>query len=184
MRARFLPSRVRGLLVAVVASGVLMALGWTGGGARVAAGPINPKAYKIRFDKERANAEVVASVRVLATVCTERTGQGKKGAVTLELALQVLDVEKGPVKKNDVIVIKHKVNLPAGPGPGSYGYWGALRQFPCTAGVQGDVALRWDKEGRRYAVVAGWVASPNMNPTALPTEVGKAFVAGDGPAPK
>jgi hypothetical protein len=184
MRASFQPSRISGLLVAVMTSGALMALGWAGGDVRVAAGPINPKVYKSRFDKERANAEVVASVRVLAAVCTERTGEGKQGAVTLELALQVRNVEKGPVKKNDVIVVRHKVTLPAGPGPRSYGYWAALRQFPCTPGVLGDVALRWDKEGRRYAVVAGWVESPNQSPTALPTEPGKAFVAGDGPPPK
>jgi hypothetical protein len=184
MRATFLSSAVRGRLMAIVVAGACVALGWSAGDARVAAGPINPKVYKTKFDNAAKDAELVASVRVLAAVCTERTGEGKKSAVTLELALQVLTVEKGPVKKNDVIVVTHKVSLPAGPGPGSYGYWAALRQFPVTPGVQGDVALRWDKERRRYAVIAGWVASPNMNPTALPSEVGKAYVAADGPAPK
>jgi hypothetical protein len=184
MRTTFLPSGVRGWLVAAVAAGVLVALGLSGGDARVAAGPINPKAYQMKFDKAREKAEVVASVRVLAAVCTERTGEGKKGVATLELALQVLTVEKGPVKKNDVLLVAYKVNLPAGPGPGMYGYWGALQQCPCTAGAQGDVALRWDKEARRYALLAGWVPSPNKTLGAVPSEVGKAYVAGDGPAPK
>ena len=66
---------------------------------------------------------------------------------------------------------------PSGPGPGSYGYMGAVRRFPFTPGVQGSVALNWDKESRRYTNVAGWVPTPNN--AAIPTEVGKAFVAGD-----
>ena len=65
-----------------------------------------------------------------------------------------------------------------------YGWWGAVAQFPFTPGVHGDVALRWDKEGRRYAVVAGWVATPNRDARAIPTEVGKALVAGDAAGAK
>src|SRR5262249_15418602 len=131
----------------------------------------------IEFDKARQDAEVVAHVRVLAAVCAETAGEGKARSVTLQVSLQVLDAEKGPLKKNDVVVIKHKVNPPSGPGPGSYGYMGAVRRFPFTPGVKGDVALRWDKEARGYSAVAGWVAEPNNAP--IPTEVGKAFVAGD-----
>jgi hypothetical protein len=135
--------------------------------------------YKTKFDAARKDAEVVAKVRVRAAVCTAVAGEGKQRTANLELALQVLEVEKGKVKKHDVLVVAHKVNLPAGPGPGMYGYWASLSQFPFTPGAQGDVALRWDKEGRRYAAVAGWVPMPNRDPRAVPTEVGKALAAGD-----
>ena len=103
---------------------------------------------------------------------------GKKAkTVTLNVGLQVLNVERGPIKKNDMLLVRLSVNLPSGPGPGSYGYMGAVRRFPFTPGVRGDVALRWDSDGRRYLPVAGWVAEPNG--AAIPTEVGQAFVAGE-----
>jgi len=145
--------------------------------SRLHAQPINPQVFKVKFEEARKDAEVVAAVRVLAATCTETAGEGKARSVVLQLSLQVLEADKGPVKKNDIVVVRHKVNLPAGPGPGSYGYMGAVRQFPFTPGVRGDVALRWDADSRRYVVVAGWVAEPNG--AAIPTEVGKAFVAGD-----
>jgi hypothetical protein len=179
MRSLLSPGKIGGRLVVVLAAGVFVALTWVGGEAPLAAGPINPKVYKTKFDAAKKDADVVASVRVLATVCTAVAGQGKQRSANLELALQVLEVEKGDVKKNDVLVVTHKVNLPAGPGPGMYGYWASLSQFPFTPGVKGDVALRWDKEARRYAPVAGWVPTPDKNPRAVPTEVGKAFTAGD-----
>src|SRR5262249_40399130 len=122
--------------------------------------PINPQVYKKQFEKSKSDADVVAKVRVLAAVCTEAKGE-KPGKVTLQVSLQVLDVEKGPVKKNDVLVVSHEVELPAGPGPRSYGYMGALRRFPFTPGVKGDVALRWDKDRKGYVNVAGWVEMPN-----------------------
>jgi hypothetical protein len=184
MRTIRLPHGFSPRLVAAFLAGVLVTLSWVGGEGRLAAGPINPKVFKTKFDKAAKDADLVATVRVLAAVCTGKTGAAKGGAVNLELALQVLKVQRGKAKENEVLVIAHKITLPAGPGPRSYGYWAALRQFPCTPGVHGDVALRWDKEARRYAVVAGWVESPNNNPAALPTAVGKAYVAGDGPAPK
>jgi hypothetical protein len=181
MRATLLPGRVAARVMTALAAVTLAALAWVGGEGRLAAGPINPKMYKVKFDEARKAAEVVASVRVLAATCTEATGEGKGKSVTLEVALQVLQAEKGPVKKNDVVVVRHKVTLPAGPGPRAYGWMGAVRQFPFTPGVKGDVALRWDKEHRRYAPVAGWVAEPNMDSRAIPTEVGKAYTApGDG----
>jgi hypothetical protein len=161
----------------VLGAGLLL-----GSAARVAAQPINPQVYKKKFDEVKKDADVVGQVRVLAAVCTETAGQGKAKSVTLQLALQVLEVEKGPIKKNDVLVVSRKVNLPAGPGPGMYGYMGAVRQFPFTPGVKGDVALRWDKEHRTFSVVAGWVPMPNN--AAIPREVGQAFVAGDAPAAK
>jgi hypothetical protein len=165
-------------------AGVAMIFGWTGGDGRLAAQPINPMAYKQKFDEARKTADVVADVRVLAVVCTEVAGEGKSKSVNLQLAFQVLDSEKGPIKKNEVIVVAHKVNLPSGPGPGSYGFWGAVRQCPTTAGIKGSVALKWDKESNRYTVVAGWVPEPNLMATAIPTEVGKAFVAAEPAAPK
>jgi hypothetical protein len=115
----------------------------------------------------------------LSTVCTATEGEGKSKSVTLQVSLQVLDSEKGPVKKNDVVVVIHKVNLPSGPGPGSYGYWGSVYRFPFTPGIEGNVALRWDKDSRTYAAIAGWVPMPNKAPSAIPTEVGKAYVAGE-----
>jgi hypothetical protein len=154
------------------------------GGVQLTAAPINPEVYKKKYEDARKDAAVVAQVRVLAVVCTEMKGEGRERSATLQVTLQVLDNEKGPIKKNDVLVVAHKVNLPAGPGPGSYGFWAALRQFPTTAGVKGAVALNWDKETNRYTAVAGWVPEPNMMPSAIPTEVGKAFVAGDAAPPK
>jgi hypothetical protein len=148
-------------------------------GARLAAQPINPQVYKKQFEEARKDAEVVVKARAVAATCSAVDGAGKAKMVTLQVALQVLDSDKGPLKKNDVVVITHKVQLPAGPGPGSYGYMGAIRRFPFTPGVEGDVALRWDKEARAYTVIAGWVETPNGNPTAIPTEVGKTIVAGD-----
>jgi hypothetical protein len=156
--------------------GVLIA-----GDTRLVAQAINPQVFKKKFEESRKDAEVVAQVRVLAAVCTEAAA-GKGGPVTLQVALQVLDGEKGPVKKGDVLVVTHKVTPPAGVGPKAYGYMSALRQFPFTPGVKGEVALRWDKERRAYAVVAGWVETPNNAP--IPLEAGKAYVAGDPAAPK
>jgi hypothetical protein len=172
------PLLAAGLMLAVAAL-----LGWLAGETPVAAQAINPKVFEKKYEEAAKDAEVVAKVRVLAAVCTATAGEGKMKSVTLSLALQVLDAEKG-VKKNDVLVVSHKVNLPGGPGPGSYGYMGAVRQFPFIPGVEGSVALRWDKDSRSYAAIAGWVpVAPNINVAEIPTEVGKAFAAGD-PKPK
>lgn len=152
-------------------AGVLVSFALVGSGV---GGPINPQVFKKKFDEVKKDAEVVADVRVLSAVCTETSGEGKAKSVTLQLSLQVLESEKGPAKKNDVLVVSHKVNLPAGPGPGMYGYMAAVRQFPFTPGVKGNVALRWDKERRNYVVIAGWVAEPNN--AAIPKEVGAATV--------
>jgi hypothetical protein len=150
--------------------------------APLAGQAINPKVFEKKYEEAAKDAAVVAKVRCLAAVCTGVEGEGKAKAVTLSLSLQVLDAVKG-VKKNDVLVVSHKVNLPGGPGPGSYGYMGAVRQFPFIPGVEGQVALRWDNDSRSYAVIAGWVATaPSINPAEIPTEVGKAFVAGDAKA--
>jgi hypothetical protein len=151
----------------------------TGSGNRLGAQPINPEVYKKQFEEATKDAEIVAKVRVLAAVCTATAGEGKMRSVTLQVTLQVLDSDKGPAKKNDLLVVKHMVNLPSGPGPGSYGYWGATHRFPFVPGVEGNVALRWDKDTRSYAAIAGWVPAPNKAVTAIPTEVGKAYVAGD-----
>jgi hypothetical protein len=151
------------------------------GETRLTAQAINPQVFKKKFEESRKEAEVVAQVRVLAAACTEPAAN-KGGPVTLQLALQVLDSEKGPLKKGDVVVVTHKVTPPAGVGPKAYGYMSALRQFPFTPGVKGDVALRWDGERRAYAVVAGWVETPNNAP--IPLEAGKAYVAGDTAKPR
>jgi hypothetical protein len=164
-----------GLVVSAITA---LGLGW---GARLAAGPINPVVFKQKFEAAQKDADVVAQVRVLAAVCTEAGGEDKEKTVTLNVALQVLEPTKGPIKKNDVLVVSHKVTLPAGPGPRAYGYMAAQRQFPFTPGVKGSVALRRDKERPGYVVVAGWVPEPNLG-AAIPSDVGKAFVAGD-PAP-
>jgi hypothetical protein len=153
----------------------LVVAAWVGSSALRAA-PVNPAVFKQQFDQARKDADVVAEVRALAAVCTA-AGKANNGRVTLQVALQVLGVEKGPVKKNDILAVSHSVTPAAGPGPRAYGYMAALRQFPFTPGAKGSVALRWDKKHRRYAVVAGWV--PNPNNTPIPTEVGKAAVAGD-----
>jgi hypothetical protein len=160
---------------------VLTAVAVFGGEAQVQAQAINPQVFKKKFEEARNEAEVVAKVRVLAAACTE-TAAGKGGPVALQVALQVLDSEKGPAKKGDVLLVTHKVTPPSGPGPRAYGYMSALRQFPFTPGVQGDVALRWDKERRAYVAIAGWVETPNNAP--IPLKAGEAFVAGDTARPK
>jgi hypothetical protein len=171
-------------MLVILVCGVLAAFTWTAGNVPLAAQPINPQVYKTKFDEAQKTAEVVAQVRVVAVTCTEVAGEGKSKSVNLQVSLQVLTSDKGPLKKNEVVVVPHKINLPAGPGPGSYGFWGALRQFPTTAGVKGSVALNWNKDGRHYVAVAGWVPEPNQMPTAIPAEVGKTFVAGDAPGGK
>jgi hypothetical protein len=148
-----------------------------GSAAPLQAQAINPEVFKRDFEQARQNGEVVAKVRVLAAVCADTMGQGKAKTVTLNVCLQVLNAEKGTLKKNDIVVVRHNVTLPSGPGPGTYGYMGAVRRFPFTPGVQGDVVLRWDGDQRRYLAVAGWVGEPNG--AAIPTEVGQALVAGD-----
>ena len=160
---------------------VLVAVAAFGAEARLDAQPINPQVFKKKFEAARKDAEVVAKVRVLAAVCSEDAA-GKGGPITLQVALQVLDSEKGPAKKGDILAVTHKVTPPAGPGPRAYGYMSAMRQFPFTPGVQGDVALRWDKECRAYVAVAGWVETPNN--AVIPLEVGKAYAAGDTAPPK
>jgi hypothetical protein len=167
-------SKVWVALIGIVASCIAI-----GPEVRLIAGPINPMVFKKKFEDSKKEAEAVAEVRVLSAVCTETAGEGKAKSVTLQLSLQVLESEKGPAKKNDVLVVTHKVNLPAGPGPGMYGYTAAVRQFPFTPGVKGSVALRWDMEKRQYAVIAGWVPEPNLDAAAIPKEVGKASVASD-----
>jgi hypothetical protein len=166
----------------VILSSVVAVVAVLGAPAPGAAQAINPKVYEKKYEEAAKDAEVVAKVRVLAAVCTAAEGEGKNKSVTLALSLQVLDAVKG-VKKNDVLVVSLKVNLPGGPGPGSYGYMGAVRQFPFIPGVEGQVALRWDKDSRGYVVVAGWVpTAPSINVAEIPTEVGKAYVAGDAKA--
>jgi hypothetical protein len=59
-----------------------------------------------------------------------------------------------------------------------------VQRFPCTPGVLGDAALRWDREQHGYVVLAGWVPDPNKDPAVLPTEPGKAYTIGDAPKPK
>jgi hypothetical protein len=149
----------------------------------LSAQPINPKVYEKKYEEAAKDAEVVAKVRVLAAVCSAVEGEGKAKTVTLQVSLQVLDGKKG-IKNNEVVVVTHKVTLPAGPGPGSYGYMGAVRQFPFVPGVEGFVAMRWEKDGRTPVVIAGWVPTASANPADIPTEVGKAYVSGDLPKTK
>lgn len=163
---------------AVPAMVVFAGIGPAGVESRLAAAPINPAVYKREFEDARKGADVVAQVRVLAAACTAAAGgEGEPRTVTLQVALQVLKAEKGPVKDHDVVLVTRQVKLPTGPGPRSYGYMAEIRRFPFTPGVRGDVALRWDRERRCYVGVAGWVAEPNG--AAIPSEPGKVFAAGD-----
>lgn len=169
--------RLRSILI--LAAALAVELG-TYNGARLYAAPINPEAHRKAFEEAKKDADVVAEVRVLAVVCTDATKDGDKiRSVTLQVAMQMLAIDKGPVKKNEIVVVSRHVTLPVGPGPGSYGYMAAIRQFPFTPGVKGSVALRWDKENRAFVAVAGWVPEPNQ--TEIPKEVGKAIVGKDSP---
>jgi hypothetical protein len=165
-----------GVTALAVGVATFVTLGWPG---RVYAAPIDPKVHKERYEKACKGAEVVAQVRVLAATCTDvKVEKDAPSSVTLQLSLQVLAVEKGPVKKNDVLTVALDVNLPRrDTDPFGVNYVEAQRQFPFTPGVKGSVALRWDAKARRYEPVAGWV--PDLGKAAIPTAVGKAFVAGD-----
>ena len=143
------------------------------------AAPVNPQVFKTMYDEKSKNAEIVAKVQVVYVTCSAATGEADNRSVTLQLGLKILEVEKGALKKDEVIVVSHKVTLPAGPGPRSYGYMAAQRQFPFTPAVQGHVALNLDKEKNMYVVVVGWVPEPNG--AAIPTEVGKKIAVEDKP---
>jgi hypothetical protein len=151
------------------------------GQVRLCAQGINPKAFKIKFDQQRDKAEVVASVRVLAAVCT-KAEKGEEGTqnITLQLCLQVKKADKGDVKEGQVLLVTHPIMWNATPRPVAlYSRQATLRTFPCVAGAMGDVALRWDAKQRSYVSMAGWV--PELPEGAPPTEPGKASVSGDTP---
>jgi hypothetical protein len=102
--------------------------------------------------------------------------------VTLQVVLLVEKVEKGGLKKNEVVTVARKVALPTGPGPRAYGYMAETRKFPFTPGVRGSVALQWKKDDRAYTALSGWVPEPNG--AEIPKEVGKVAVAADEAKPK
>ncbi len=140
--------------------------------ASAGAAPLGAESFQRAFVEAKKNAEVVAEVKVVSVVCGEVTKKNDKPrSVTLHVAMQVLEVEKGVVKKNEMIVVSRHQALPDGPGPGSPGYMNALYQFPFTPGVKGSIALNWDKDGRRYVAISGWVKEPNH--AEIPTEVGE-----------
>lgn len=149
------------------------------------------------LDKAKADADIVVEVRVLNVVCTEaRKEEGKLKSVVIQIAMQVRAVEKGPIKKNEIVVVSRQVETPQVvafnsyiPSPKKqfdvlngktvYPGMGGRRDFPLAPGVKGSVALRWDKESRAYIAVAGWVTEPNAE--GIPVEVGKALSAKDLP---
>jgi hypothetical protein len=167
-------------IAVVLAAGAAL---WLGGSARLAAQPINPQVHKKAYEEAAKTADVVAQVRVIKAVCVAAEGEGKVKSVTLEVSLQVLASDKGPLKKDEVVVVTRKVQLPSGPGPGSYGYMGEIRKFPFVPGVTGQVALSQPKDKKGYVAVAGWVEMPNGNPNAIPRTVGQAITA-DNPPPE
>jgi hypothetical protein len=149
----------------------------------VQAKPASTQAYKKHFESARKNAEVVASVRVLAAVCTRAKNDGGSRKLTLQLCLQVKKVAKGPPKKGEVLVVTHPITWSSRKGPSAlYARLGTLHSFPCVAGASGEVALRWDARKRCYVSVAGWVPDPPDD--SPPTEAGRATVAAGAPAPK
>jgi hypothetical protein len=115
MRAVFQGGAAKFATTAFCAAAAWMLAGPSG---EVLGQPINPEVYRKKYEEAAKTAEVVAKVRVLSAVCTAVEGEGKGKTVTLQLSLRVLDSEKASVKKNDVLVVVHKVRLPAGPGPG------------------------------------------------------------------
>jgi hypothetical protein len=143
------------------------------------------------FKKAKATADVVAEVRVVTVVCTEAQKKDNKlNSVTVQIAMQILEVEKGPIKKNEIVVVSRRVETPQelvaqGYIPGAkrtvdvldgksiYPNVGMSRDFPLAPSVKGHVALTWDKEARAYVPLAGWVTEPR--PEGVPVEVGKAI---------
>ena len=134
---------------------------------------MDPEAQHHVFEKAKAGAEVVAEVRAIAAVCTDVKDQ----KVNLQVVLQVISVDKGPIKKNDVVVVSRIVRLPEGLGPGSYGYWGETHAFPFEPGTKGEVALKWDKESRAYVELSGWVKESSH--AEIPKEVGRVVSAAE-----
>ena len=124
-----------------LAAALAAVLSLAGEGNWLYASPINPAVFQTKFESAKKDAEVVADVRVVTVVCTEaKKKDDTVRSVTLQVAMQVLAVEKGPVKKNEIVVVSREVQLPVGPGPGMYGYMAETHQFPFTPGVKGSVS--------------------------------------------
>ena len=145
--------------------------------ASVYAQPIDAEVFKQRFEAARKDADVVAAVQVLSVGCSNVGGDERRKTATLQIALLVLENQRGTVARGDVLVVSHTLPLPTGPGPGLHDHLAALRQFPSTPGAKGVVALRWNQDARRYTPIAGWVPEPNH--AAIPKELGQVFVWND-----
>ncbi|QVL32830.1 hypothetical protein KIH39_02605 [Telmatocola sphagniphila] len=129
---------------------------------------------KKQFESDKKEAEVIAEVRVLSVVCTEASGQDPMERLfELNICLQVLKVEKGSIRKNDLVVVSRSVTTILHPYADTTFY----HKFPVNPGVKENVALKWDVQARRYGIVSGWVAEPFSSGLNFPREVGKAISA-------
>ena len=147
-------------------------------------------AVRKTYDTATATADVVAEVRVLSVVCQEAHNdkEGKLLSVTLQIAMQVLAVEKGGVEKNDILVVTRDVETPQVvtithyntrtrtidmlDGKKSYSNLGLRPEFPFAPDTQGNVALTCDEKRRGYLPLAGWVTEKSYG--EIPIEVGDA----------
>jgi len=136
--------------------------------------PLGVAVFAEGFKRAKKDSDVVAEVRTLAVVCTDAKKQGEEVVgVTLQLAMQVVAAEKGPIKNHEIIIVEFRLEplvtvLPPVRNAGEF-------RFPYTPGVTGSVALRWDEKRRVYVGIAGWVGNPNY--AKIPLEVGKAITA-------
>jgi hypothetical protein len=106
------------------------------GTAPLTASPINPIVFKKEFEEARKTAEVVAHVRVLAVSCVDKAGEEGK-ELTLQLALHVLQVDKGPAKKGQLLTVTHQVRLPRWAGTALLRLHGRRAAIPLHARRQG-----------------------------------------------
>lgn len=148
-----------------------------------------------KYEAAKEAGDVVIEVRVLTVVCSaaRKDDDDKLKSVTLQIAMQVLSVEKGPIKKNEIVVVSRDVETPqivtikhynTGTkqvdmlnGKNVYPNIGYSPQFPLAPGAKGNVTLRWDVDRRVYVPTAGWLIEPS--PDGIPVEVGKALSAKD-----
>jgi hypothetical protein len=139
-------------------------------------------AVRKTYDTATATADVVAEVRVLSVVCKEarHDKEGKLLSITLQIAMQVLAVERGGVETNDILVVTRDVETPQMVTITHYNT--GTRTVDLLEGNKGNVALTWDEKRRGYLPLAGWLTERSLE--EIPVEVGDARYGKVPPPPQ